>query len=304
MELLFRKYVEMDVQSQLESSGSQDCDVTFVRVTKHENIFVHEREETSISNVGQTCQDRTLELLEEETLSANLEILNILASDVPLNVRCYSDPEMGVNTRLCELDYQELKEGAANAAVQQSCQELGGSSIYVSFLVYCHLLLEDESQTDDPVLIYNDINVAACISPMCTEEESRAFYSYLLNEQVDVKLEGGGSQRCALETIQVEKSHSDNIFASRQRIPLPVDNGNNNEGVQYGTDSFAIMPTSPPRDIDQRFSSRSPGISASVDNSVAEVMNSNASCNKMFHQGLGLILMGSLWCTLLLLLLL
>ncbi|KAL3941443.1 MAG: hypothetical protein SGARI_000602 [Bacillariaceae sp.] len=288
MEPLFRRYAETDVQNRLESSGSQSCDVTRVRVTQqHDNIFVRDNEDSSsIAGVDQTCQDDTLALLEEASLSSDLENLNLLASNVPLNDRCYKDPEMGSSTRLCELDYQNLNEGNANDAVQQSCEALGGSSVYVSFLVHCHLL--GDSQTEDPVLIYNDINIGACISPTCTEAETATFYEYLMNEEVDAKLEGGGSQSCTLETMSVEKSHRSNVFASRQRIPESSENGDEN-----GSDSFATMPTPAPYDIAERKPENG--------ESDSELFNSSARCNQTLSV-MALIALGSVWCFLSLLL--
>lgn len=248
---LFNKQVEKDVSARLQSSGAQSCQVIRVRVTKHKNIFSREEDNSRIANVGEMCLGRTLELLEDHELASNLQNLNALASSFPLTDRCFADLEKGGGIRRCELDYEELDGGDANLAVHQSCKFLEGEPIFVSFSVVCLPLLDNGLRGSIPVLFYIDTNVAACVSPSCSEGETVNFYTYLVQDEVAKKLEAGGSQECDLSTILIENSNDDTIV-DPGGDDVETSKSNTEGMVKYGTDSFTMMPVSSPTDIDEK----------------------------------------------------
>lgn len=260
------KQVEESVRSRLEDGNNQVCQGVEVGVNlHHDNIFSREEDNSRIADVGDVCQDRTIEILEDEKLSPKLEHLNDVASNVPLVDRCFSDPDSKGVARRCELDYSQLEGGDANMAIHQSCESLEGVPVFLSFSVVCLPVLEDGSRGSVPSLFHVDSNVAACIAPICSKDDALSFYKILVEDQIGKKLEAGGSQECNLGSIFVkEPDEDDNIFV---RVDEVERSNTGTEGnIIYGTDSFTMMPLPPPGDVDDtlKVSSDEPEIEAKV----------------------------------------
>lgn len=247
---IFEKQLQNRLRDQLEISGSQVCEIVEVQVATAGNIFKREAENTRISNVADVCQDRTMSMLEDVTLASKLEELNFFASTVPLTERCFREPKSGISRR-CELDYESLEGGDANQAVHQACEAVQGKSISLSFSVVCLPLLEDGNRGSIPALFYIDTNLAACVAPICTEEDTTFFYRSLVKEHIAKKLEAGGSQVCDLGSMAVlGPSQDDNIFVRQEDAETAE--SDEEETVSHGTDSFTMMPIPPPREIDMK----------------------------------------------------
>lgn len=268
---IFEKQLQNSVRGQLESSGSQVCEIVEVQVATAGNIFNREAENTRISNVPDVCQDRTMSMLEDVTLASKLEELNNFASTVPLTERCFRDPTSSISRR-CELDYESLEGGDANQAVHQACEAVQGKSISLSFSVVCLPLL-DGSRGSIPVLFYIDTNLAACIAPICTEEDTTNFYRSLVKEQIAKKLETGGTQVCDLGSMAVlEPTQDDNIFVRQEDVETAE--SNEEETASHGTDSFTMMPIPPRRDIDMKNANL-------VDETKADVLLQNSASQSL-----------------------
>jgi hypothetical protein len=248
---LFSSFIADDVKVKLEGGNFQKCDITKVMVVPTQNYNPQKEQTSSIQGISDVCKDDTMALLDDDTMEIALENLNDLASKVSLADRC--KPYNGA--RLCELDYAKLDGGLADQAVMNSCNEMGGHYVSVSYGASCYYKWSNGT-IGDLVLYYGDYNVGSCISMQCTDLESTYLYTHLINHNVNIKLESSQTQECNITYVRIGKVTS-----------LNVDNDDSSNGTDdsekvaknynggFGSDLFAMMPTPPPIDRSTIFGS-------------------------------------------------
>jgi hypothetical protein len=147
------------------------------------------RDDTTLFvDVREECIDGTRAALDSPRLALEIENMHNSAFS---NLVCIPDSNNG--GRRCTIDYDTLP-GNPNGKVEQECLRVG-DFIQVSYGAEC-------TTANAMTGRYFATNIGACVSRLCSEEERVPLYKYVLSQELNDRVDGGGKV-CVIHLLWV-----------------------------------------------------------------------------------------------------